>query len=92
MSEIIASNFASASDAFIFFARRGHLKNSFNNHAFKDGIKTLLPNRFSEKELDELWGRLNGNRTTMNKMDFVNYFRATDFDGGLSLSGSKAVR
>ena len=92
MDEIISSNFASASDAFVFFARHGPTRTAFNNSCFKRAVNTLLPKRFSNKELDLLWNRLTGSAVRMNRSLFLKYFMNTEFDGCLSLTGSKVKK
>lgn len=89
LKELIASNFASPSDAFVFFSRHGPTRAAFNKACFKRAVNTLIPNRFNNTELEKLWLRIAGNSATINRSGFIQYFSEVDFDGCLSLTGSK---
>jgi hypothetical protein len=75
LEEMVSTNFTSASDAYMFFAKHGPTRSAFDCDCFSKAVNSLIPSRFNDKEIKQIWAFITGGAPAMNKPSFVNYFR-----------------
>jgi len=81
---ILYTNFNSIDAAFNHFYQKNALLEStseFGKEEFKQGFKSILPSRFSAKELDQLWERLTHKTGKMTYFAFNSLLEARGFQG-----------